>query len=150
MVVDNIKFIYKLTYPIAIMKIEYHKESFKEHKEAIFRFALDILGIENSQRIIGLHASRGILDLLSIYLLERKKISTGMQLNHRWFKSKKVSEKLPEFNNKEMIINKLVELELKCERLSYGARKSVKEIEEAIKMFTELEKEFKKMKNEKK
>lgn len=63
------------------MKAEEHKESFKEHKETIFRWALEVMGIENSQRIIGLHASRAIIDLLSIYLLNKGKMSHGKQNN---------------------------------------------------------------------
>lgn len=121
------------------MKIDSHEESFEEHKQAIFTFAIDILGIENSQRIIGLHASRGILDLLSIYLLKNKKMSDGMQLNHRWFKSSSAYERLPEFKNKKAIVDKLIQLEILCERLSYGSKSRVEETENAVRLFSELE-----------
>jgi len=83
------------------MKIENHLDSYKEHKETIFDWALKVKGIKNSQRVIGLHASRAIIDLLSVYLLKRNLIDPGTQINHRWFKSKKVMEKLPEFEKKE-------------------------------------------------
>lgn len=34
------------------MKIENHLESFKEHKETIFEWALKIKGLKDSQRVI--------------------------------------------------------------------------------------------------
>lgn len=52
------------------MKIENHLESFKEHKETIFDWGIKIKGLKGSQRIIGTHASRAIVDLLAIYLLK--------------------------------------------------------------------------------
>ncbi|MEK6916063.1 MAG: hypothetical protein AABW89_05990 [Nanoarchaeota archaeon] len=92
------------------MKIENHIESFKEHKETIFDWAVKVKGIKNSQRVIGLHASRAIIDLLSIYLIKRNLISTGMKINHRWFKSEKVNENLPEFERKEEICGQITNL----------------------------------------
>ena len=107
------------------MKVERHLISYQEHKETIFDWALKIKGLKNAQRIVGIHAPRAIIDLLVIYLLKRDLISPGTQINHRWFKSSKVSERLPEFDNKKKIIEKLVELELLCEDLTYGAPKSI-------------------------
>jgi hypothetical protein len=121
------------------MKKEDHLEAFKEHKETIFDWALRVKGLKNSQRIIGLHASRGIIDLLSVYLHENSKITIGAQINHRWFKSKKVKDKLPDFKEKDKIIDGLVRLELLSEDLSYGAPKSIENIERALKLFKELE-----------
>jgi len=97
------------------MKTEEHEESLKQHKEAIFDWAIEVKGIENSQRIIGLHASRAALDILAIYLQKTKRIGPGMQLNHRWFKSKKVSGKLPALPYKAPILEKIRELEKTCE-----------------------------------
>ena len=82
------------------MKPESHMEAFEEHKETLFRWALEVHGIGKSQRTVGLHASRGIIDLLSAYLHKKKRINDGFQLNHRWFKSKNVLEKLPDFDKK--------------------------------------------------
>ena len=130
------------------MKIEEHKASFKEHKETIFRWAIEVKGIENSQRIVGLHASRAIIDLLSIFLLENGKISSGKQINHRWFKSKRVYGKLPEFAAKKEIIDKIMELELLCEKLTYGSKKPENEIKRALKMFNQLETKIKELQNE--
>ena len=134
------------------MKTEDHIESYNEHKETIFDWALRIKGLKKAQRIVGLHASRGIIDLLSAYLHESNKITIGTQINHRWFKSKKAADKLPEFQEKSVIVPQLVELELLCEDLSYGAPKSKETIEKALKLFAELEKVITKIreKNEEK
>ncbi len=121
------------------MKIENHLESYKEHRETIFDWALKIKGLKNSQRVIGTHASRGIVDLLAAYLLKKGVIDTGTQINHRWFKSKKIMEKLPEFEGKEEICNEMIKLELLCEDLTYGSPKSEEKIKEAILMFNKIE-----------
>lgn len=124
------------------MNIDDHLKAFQEHKEAIFDWAIGVKGILNSQRIIGLHASRGIIELLSAFLHEEEKITSGAQLNHRWFKSRKCGERLPEFSKKEVITPQLVELELLCEDLTYGKKKPPKDIERAIRLFNEIEKEI--------
>lgn len=131
------------------MRIEEHQESFEEHKETIFRWALEVKGLEKSQRIVGLHASRAIIDLLAICLLKQGKISSGKQINHRWFKSQKVAEKIPEFENKKEIVNKIVELELLCERLTYGSKRPITEIKKTLELFNELEKRIKGVENAK-
>jgi len=130
------------------MKAEDHLESFKEHKDTIFDWALRVKGLKNSQRIIGLHAARGIVDLLSVYLHEKGKISIGAQINHRWFKSKKAKGKLPDFKEKDRIIDELVELELRCEDLSYGAPKPAEKIEEVLRLFKGLEEKIEKLRKE--
>jgi len=124
------------------MKIKDHMEAFEEHKTTIFKWALDTHGLSKSQRIVGLHASRGIAELLSAYLHKKKLIDEGFQINHRWFKSEKVSEKLPNFRNKKTIIKKMVELELLSEQLSYGSQKPVEMTEKALVLFRKLEKEI--------
>ena len=121
------------------MKLEHHLESFKEYKETIFDWALKIKGLKNSQRIICTHASRAIVDLLATYLLKRSLIDPGLQINHRWFKSKKVNDKLPNFDNKEKIISEMIKLELLCEELTYGTPKSEQKIQEALVLFKKLE-----------
>lgn len=127
------------------MRIEDHEESFNEHKETIFSWALEVKGIENSQRIVGLHASRAIIDLLSIFLLKKRKIDSGKQINHRWFKSTKVEEKIPEFPNKKEILEKIVELELLCEKLTYGSKRSKTEIKRTLDLFNELEEKIRRL-----
>ena len=125
------------------MKIENHLESYKEHRETIFDWALKIKGLKNSQRVIGTHASRAIVDLLAAYLLKKGLIDAGLQINHRWFKSKKIKEKLPEFENKEEICEDMIKLELLCEDLTYGSPKSEEKIKEAILMFNKIESKLK-------
>ena len=125
------------------MKIESHLESYKEHRETIFDWALKVKGLKNSQRIVGTHASRAIIDLLAVYLLKRGLIDPGMQINHRWFKSKRVMEKLPEFEGKEKICGDMIKLELLCEDLTYGSPKSEEKIKEAIILFNKIESELK-------
>lgn len=115
------------------MKEEDHREAFEVHKKAIFTWALEIEGLGKSQKIIGLHAARGIIELLSLFLHKKKLVSEGFQLNHSWFKSEKVFDKLPDFENKKEIIDKIIKLENTCEILSYGKKKPLNEIEEAIK-----------------
>ncbi len=121
------------------MRLESHKEAFEVHKRAIFKWALEIEGLEKSQRIIGLHAPRGISELLSYFLHKKNLVSEGFQLNHRWFKSNKVFDKLPDFERKKEILEKMTALENKCEVLSYGAERGAAELEEAICLFKELE-----------
>ncbi len=121
------------------MKIETHLEAFKEHKDTIFDWGMSVKGIEKSQRIVGLHASRGIIELFSAYLHEKEKISPGKQINHRWFKSEKVFDKIPEFPKKRTILRKIIELENLSEDLTYESPKPVEKIKHAMKMFTEIE-----------
>lgn len=127
------------------MRPETHKEAFEVHKNIVFKWALEINGLKNSQRIVGLHASRGIVELLSLMLHKKKLIDEGFQLNHRWFKSESVETKLPNFENKAEIIKKMVKLENLCEILSYGAQKPVEKTEEAIILFKYLEDILKEM-----
>ncbi len=132
------------------MRIKEHEESFEEHKETIFRWALEVKGMESSQRIIGLHASRAIIDLLSAYLLKNGMISAGKQINHRWFKSTKVADSLPEFADKKSIIGKIVELELMCEKLTYGSKRPISEIKKSLELFNKLEEKIRGLENAKK
>ncbi len=127
------------------MRAEEHKEAFELHKRAIFKWAIEIEGLEKSQRIVGLHASRGTLELLAVLLHKKKLVDEGFQLNHRWFKSEKVASKLPDFENKKEIISKMVKLENLCEALAYGTQKPVSRTEEGIKLFKELEQMFDKI-----
>lgn len=120
------------------MKESEHIKAFGEHKAAI-SWAVD-RGIESSQRIIGTHASRGIIELLSAYLHKLKCIDEGFQLNHRWFKSSNVGSRLPEFPDKAVIVRKLAELENDSEKLTYGSQKSEGEVKKVVELFNEVEK----------
>lgn len=120
------------------MKIEDHLKSYKEHRDTL-NWAID-RGLAHSQRIIGTHVSRAIVELLSVYLHKIKAIETGFQINHRWFKSEKVFNKFPDFLEKQTIIKRLIELEIKSESLTYGSQKSEEEIKSILALFNEIEK----------
>ncbi len=120
------------------MKKEDHLKAYKEHRDTI-NWAID-RGIVNSQRIIGTHTSRAIIELFSAFLHKINAIEIGFQINHRWFKSKKVSEKFTDFPEKNIIIKKLIDLELKSENLTYGSQKAEKEIKDILILFNETEK----------
>ena len=140
--------IYILSNINKFMKKETHLKAFEEHRTVI-DWSID-RGIKDSQRILGFHTSRGIIELLSAYLHKINKIDSGVQINHRWFKSEKVYDRLPDFPNKKTIFSKMIDLENASEKLSYGSEKSEKEIKNAIKLFNQLEKTIKElMKNEK-
>src|SRR3989344_3522426 len=97
------------------MKPEIHLQAFEERKETIFKWAIEVRGIENSQHIIGDNTSRAVTELLSAYLHKNKKVEDGFQLNHSWFKSDGVSERLPEFENKKHILSRMIQLERLCQ-----------------------------------
>ncbi len=119
------------------MKEEEHLNAFEEHR-AVIDWAID-RGIEKSQRVIATHASRGAIELLSYYLHKLDKIDAGFQINHRWFKSPQVGNRLPEFDKKELLVPKFVKVETLCENLTYGSQKPVNEIKELVELFNDVE-----------
>lgn len=127
------------------MKSEDHLAAFEEHKRSLFEWALRVLGLERAQRVVGLHASRGAVELLSAHLHRTGRISPGTQLNHRWFKSRSVLERLPAFPGREAVVELMVELENRSEDLSYGAPKTREEIERVLELFTRVESEVRKL-----
>jgi hypothetical protein len=130
------------------MKEGDHWKAYKEYRDSIFEWALEIKGLDKSQRIIGLNASRAIVELLSAFLHRKRLIDEGFQLNHRWFKSERVKERLPEFKYKDEIVRKMVELENSCEKLAYGSPRPIKETKKVIELFKELERQIKGMMDE--
>ncbi len=125
------------------MRVEDHIKAYEEHRAAI-DWAIN-RGPEKSQRIIGTHASRGVIELLSAYLHKINKIDIGFQINHRWFKSENVSKRFQEFPKRAIIFNKMTELENKSENLTYGSQKSEREIKDVIELFNQLETLLKEM-----
>ena len=119
------------------MKEEEHLAAFNEHR-AVIDWAID-RGIEKSQRVIAAHASRGALELLSYYLHKLNRIDAGFQINHRWFKSPQVGNRLPDFEKKDLILPRLVRLENVCESLTYGSQKRSNDIKEIVELFNEVE-----------
>ena len=120
------------------MKIEDHHNSYEEHRETI-NWAID-RGLRKSQRIIGMHASQAIVELLSEFLHKINVIEMGFQINHRWFKSKRVFERFPDFPEKEIIIKKINKLELLSENLIYGSQKNEEEAKLILNLFNDIEK----------
>jgi len=122
------------------MKPEDHTQAFEERKNTIFKWAIEVRGIEHSQRIIGDNASKAITDLLSAYLHQEKLVEEGFQLNHTWFKSKRIFNRLPLFPRRRAILGRMIQLELLCEKLSYGASKPIENVKRTLELFHELEK----------
>ncbi len=56
------------------MKIELHKQAYEERRETLLKWCVEVRGIEHSQRIIGDNASRALVELLSVFLLQEKKL----------------------------------------------------------------------------
>ncbi len=127
------------------MRPEFHERAFEERKDTIFQWAIDVRGIENSQRIIGDNASKAITELLSAVLHKHHKVEEGFQLNHSWFKSENVSDRLPPFEHKSSVVAKMIQLERVCKRLAYGTPKPVEETKSALALFIELEEKLKRM-----
>lgn len=121
------------------MLYEDHLAAYREHRLVVFEWALRVQGLENSQRIVGLHASRGIVELFSAYLHQKNLITPGAQINHRWFKSKTVLERLPTFPDREAVVGLMVELEVQSENIAYGAPKAREEIEGILELFINTE-----------
>jgi len=59
------------------MKEEDHLKAYQEYKDNIFSWAIEIRGLEKSQRTVGLNASRAIVELLSAYLHRKKLVDSG-------------------------------------------------------------------------
>jgi len=122
------------------MRQEDHFKAYEQHRATIFKWGVDVQGLDNSQRIVGLHTSRGIIELLSFYLHKNGLIERGQQLNHRWFKSERnISEKLPRFDGFSDLIPRMVRLELLSETLSYGTQRPLDATEKALELFSEIE-----------
>ncbi len=120
------------------MRIEDHLKAYSEHRDTIdWAINRDIV---KSQRIIGTHTSRAIVELLSAFLHKLNVVELGFQINHRWFKSTKISQKFPDFPEKDKIMEKMIKLELESENLTYGSQKSEDEIKSVLLLFNEIEK----------
>jgi len=128
------------------MKPEDHMKAFEELKETLLEWAIKARGADRAQRIIGLTASRAIIELLSIYLHETRRLDIGGSINHRWLSSIKQAERnIPLFPEKERILPKMVELENACTNLAYGGPQRSEDVKLAIKLFQELERAIENM-----
>lgn len=123
------------------MKLEQHKEAFREHLNNINR-AIDE-NIEENQRNLGFNISQGSVELFSIFLHKLNFIeSSGDQIDHRIFKNKKlIDKKIPlDFPSKKKILNLMRAIEEERTALCYGSRKPVTRIKKAILNFNQLRK----------
>jgi hypothetical protein len=122
--------------------------TYENHKNIVKNLIEDIdekirsQNIIERQKIIGFAVSEASVNLIAILLRKNDLISSGFMINHRYFASKKRTiEKLPfDFNNKETIIDLLVNIEEGRQRLCYGKDKSKEEVEKAIKELFQLKK----------
>ena len=121
------------------MKVEDHWDAYREYRASVFSWAIDIRGLKRSQRTVGLNVSRALIELLSVLLHERRCVDAGFQLNHRWFKSSSVADRLPDFEGKGEVVPAMVELENLAEVLTYGGPKPEERITEAIERFNNIE-----------
>ena len=72
------------------MKLEVHKAHFRESVEA-----LDIAverGVAQRQRTVGFNTSAASMDLLSLYLFREELITPGTQIQHQWFRSRRLTQ----------------------------------------------------------
>jgi hypothetical protein len=123
------------------MKIEQHKEAYKEHNLNIERAIEE--GIENNQRNLGFNISQGSIELFAIFLHKLNLIqSSGDQLDHRIFKSQNLTNKKlpPEFPSRKRVLELMKEIEEERNSLCYGSRKPKDRIEKLIKNFNSLKK----------
>lgn len=123
--------------------VEEHLKTLKQMEEDIKQKIRENTVLER-QKIIGFAVSEGALNCFAIFLHKNNIISEGFNVNHKWFGSEKLAKKhLPsDFTKKEIIIPKLVEIELLRDRLCYGKEKSLKEVERAIKLFFDVKRDI--------
>ncbi|MFH1631284.1 MAG: hypothetical protein ABIA21_03650 [Candidatus Aenigmatarchaeota archaeon] len=123
------------------MKIDQHIKAYEEYMKNVKEISMT-RGLLESQRTIGLSASRGIVELLSAYLHSIQKLDAGAQLNHRWFKSDRIVDKLPDFPGKKEILKEMILLENLSEDLTYGTEKDISAIVKTVELFNKLEKKL--------
>ncbi|OGI15176.1 hypothetical protein A3K63_03540 [Candidatus Micrarchaeota archaeon RBG_16_49_10] len=124
----------------------------EEHLRAIREFEQDIEEkikkgvIAERQRIIGFSLTECAKNYFELYLHKMKLVNEGMNINHRWFSSERMAmDKFPfDFPHKREILKRMVLLENKRNLLCYGKAKPKREIEDALKLFSEIKKIIKK------
>ena len=120
------------------MNIEKHLERLKESLEVIEEaIAKDIV---KRQRNIGFNTSAAAVDMLEIFLHQKKLIESGFLLKHEWFKAKnKLQEKLPfDFINKQAILELMYFIESNRDPLCYGVPKDENVVREVLLKFDKL------------
>ena len=117
------------------MKLENHIAKLREHISAL-EWALE----QDNQSAIGFHASAGSVELLSILLHKLGKVTADFQLNHSWFKSRRIAEtKLPlSFPKKVEIMSIMEEIEELRNPLCYGSPRPEEAVAEIADCFRRL------------
>ena len=117
------------------MRLENHIAKLREHTRAL-EWALE----QDNQSAIGFHASAGSVELLSILLHKLGKVTADFQINHAWFKSRRILEaKLnADFPRKEEIIAVMEEIEELRNPLCYGSPRPEEAVAEMADCFRGL------------
>jgi hypothetical protein len=124
------------------MKQEFHLDRIRESLEMIADSVTK--GAATHQRTIGFHASAASLDLLHLYLFEKKLITAGTQLQHQWFRSqKRAREALSfDFQEKDRVIQLLYYIEKARDTLCYGRPCPMEQVREVLDHFNQLREIF--------
>jgi hypothetical protein len=145
-VINNINYVihnrkvYKLEFSKSIMaSIEEHEKTVKELIEDIeekMRLGL----VAKRQKIIGFAVSEASTNLFAVFLHKNSLITPGFNVNHSSFVSKKRAEETFnfDFENKDIILELLVQIEGLRNRLCYGREKEAKEANDAIEKLFKL------------
>ena len=120
------------------MRIEEHKKALEEHERSVRRCIDD--GIVDNQRNLGYNISQASIEMLSIYLLKLRLVPISVNFDHRTFKnSKSLKSLFPfDFPQKSKILDLMRKIEEKRNLLCYGKRKSIRDVEEMIRLYNEL------------
>ncbi|MBI2564777.1 hypothetical protein HYV79_02200 [Candidatus Woesearchaeota archaeon] len=120
--------------------------SIEEHTVAVRELVDDINEkiraglLVKRQKLVGFAASEASTNLFALLLHKKDLISTGFNVNHKFFASmKRARENFPKpFENKEKILELLVNQELFRDKLCYGKAKNNSLVNDAVKNFFEL------------
>jgi hypothetical protein len=125
------------------MKSGEHIERARESLDEIRKCVRN--GIEKHQRTIGFHISAAMVDMLEAYLHENHLIDPGTIIKHDWFTSRRVMERLPDFENRKRIIEIMLSIEEKRNKLCYGRKQGTEVLSDAIHLFYSLKEIFESM-----
>lgn len=125
------------------MSIGTHMTTVEEHKAAMRSMEDDIkekvrMGLlEERQALIGFAVSEASVNCLAILLHRKRLITSGFNVNHRFFSSRKRADEHVPFDlpGKDELLGALVRVEQLRDRLCYGKRKPAAEAEEAVGLF---------------
>lgn len=130
------------------MKKERHEEVLKEVLDEIETALKDSKGLLRHQRRLAFSLSLGAVNLLEIYFHNLNVMKEGSMIDHTWFKRKKerVFEKLESqitspiktIKDIDEIIRVISEIEKKRDDLAYGAPATEEILQDKINLFFKL------------